>query len=69
MGTTWTVAFSKDKNDDIVGTGHQKSEKIRKKDKSKERFKKDKTKPKKKKSETSSSSDSSIARSDKKQKK
>ncbi|CAK60357.1 unnamed protein product (macronuclear) [Paramecium tetraurelia] len=69
LGTTWTVAFSKDKNDDIVGTGHQKSEKIRKKDKSKERFKKDKTKPKKKKSETSSSSDSSIARSDKKQKK
>ncbi|CAD8132488.1 unnamed protein product [Paramecium pentaurelia] len=69
LGTNWTVAFSKDKNDEIVGNGHQKSEKIRQNDKSKERFKKDKTKIKKKKSESSSSSDSSIEKSDKKQKK
>ncbi|CAD8139870.1 unnamed protein product [Paramecium octaurelia] len=75
LGTTWTVAFSKDKNDDSAGAGHQKSDKkkddkVKKKEKSKERLKKDKSKPKKKKkSESSSSSDSSRARSAKKQKK
>ncbi|CAD8047547.1 unnamed protein product [Paramecium sonneborni] len=76
LGTTWTVAFSKDKNDDSAGAGHQKSDKkkddkVKKKEKSKEKLKKDKSKPKKKKkkSESSSSSDSSRARSAKKQKK
>ncbi|CAD8138992.1 unnamed protein product [Paramecium pentaurelia] len=72
LGTSWTVSFSKDKNDDSAANGHlkfdkSKDDKLRKKDKSKERFKKDKTK--KKKSESSSSQDSFQARQDKKQKK
>ncbi|CAD8076990.1 unnamed protein product [Paramecium sonneborni] len=73
LGTTWTVAFSKDKNDDSAGVGHQKLEK-RKDDKlkkqTKDRMKKDKIKAKKKKTESSSSSsNSSKERQFKKQKK
>ncbi|KAM3130839.1 hypothetical protein pb186bvf_017028 [Paramecium bursaria] len=75
LGTQWTVAFSKDKNDDISGgaarekDGSKIKKDIRKKEKSVERQKKTKSKSKKKKKSDSSSSSSSRGRSQKKEKK
>ena len=69
LGTQWTVAFSKDKNDDISGgaarekDGSKLKKDIRKKEKSVERQKKTKSKSKKKKKSDSSSSSSSRGRS------